>query len=185
MGAFVWGVRRGPPATPHSFRHSPPPRHARVHRDAEQSPARAGCRGGGMAANENIAFVPGTKCWIAAEGEEVWAAVEVVKTEGDSVVVKTGKSTKTLPAKDVYVAEPRTAGGVEDMVKLSYLHEPGVLHNLGFRYGMNEIYTYTGNILIAVNPFQRLPHLYNEVVMNQYRVRRRPGHRTAALAFQF
>jgi myosin-5 len=54
------------------------------------------------------------------------------------------------------------------MVKLSYLHEPGVLDNLQYRYSMHEIYTYTGSILIAVNPFQRLPHLYGEHMMAQY-----------------
>lgn len=31
-------------------------------------------------------------------------------------------------------------GGVDDMTKLSYLHEPGVLHNLKARYELNEIY---------------------------------------------
>lgn len=29
--------------------------------------------------------------------------------------------------------------------------------------------TYTGNILIAVNPFQRLPHLYDIHMMEQYK----------------
>ncbi|KAL0908457.1 hypothetical protein M5K25_022953 [Dendrobium thyrsiflorum] len=60
-------------------------------------------------------------------------------------------------------------GGVDDMTKLSYLHEPGVLQNLSARYELNEIYTYTGNILIAVNPFQRLPHLYDIHMMEQYK----------------
>ncbi|CAD6213940.1 unnamed protein product [Miscanthus lutarioriparius] len=55
------------------------------------------------------------------------------------------------------------------MTKLAYLHEPGVLHNLSCRYGLNEIYTYTGNILIAVNPFQRLPLLYDVHMMEQYK----------------
>ncbi|KAA3486140.1 myosin-17 [Gossypium australe] len=55
------------------------------------------------------------------------------------------------------------------MTKLSYLHEPGVLHNLAMRYELNEIYTYTGNILIAINPFQRLPHLYDTHMMEQYK----------------
>ena len=32
------------------------------------------------------------------------------------------------------------AGGLDDMTKLAYLHEPGVLHNLGCRYELNEIY---------------------------------------------
>ncbi|KAG8376188.1 hypothetical protein BUALT_Bualt09G0037200 [Buddleja alternifolia] len=55
------------------------------------------------------------------------------------------------------------------MTKLSYLHEPGVLQNLATRYELNEIYTYTGNILIAINPFQRLPHLYDTHMMEQYK----------------
>ncbi|WVY94150.1 hypothetical protein V8G54_033238 [Vigna mungo] len=61
------------------------------------------------------------------------------------------------------------AGGVDDMTKLSYLHEPGVLQNLKTRYELNEIYTYTGNILIAINPFQRLPHIYDSHMMEQYK----------------
>ncbi|CAI7902564.1 unnamed protein product, partial [Closterium sp. NIES-53] len=61
------------------------------------------------------------------------------------------------------------SGGVDDMTKLAYLHEPGVLSNLATRYGLDEIYTYTGNILIAVNPFQRLPHLYSQPMMEQYK----------------
>ncbi|KAK4407291.1 Myosin-8 [Sesamum angolense] len=58
---------------------------------------------------------------------------------------------------------------VDDMTKLAYLHEPGVLDNLKSRYDISEIYTYTGNILIAVNPFQRLPHLYDSHMMAQYK----------------
>ncbi|XP_024988349.1 myosin-12-like isoform X1 [Cynara cardunculus var. scolymus] len=59
--------------------------------------------------------------------------------------------------------------GVDDMTKLAYLHEPGVLYNLSARFALNEIYTYTGNILIAVNPFRRLPHLYDVHMMEQYK----------------
>ncbi|KAJ0951947.1 putative myosin ATPase [Helianthus annuus] len=61
------------------------------------------------------------------------------------------------------------AGGVDHMTKLSYLHEPGVLQNLRIRYELNEIYTYTGNILIAINPFQKLPHLYDGHMKEEYK----------------
>ena len=57
------------------------------------------------------------------------------------------------------------------MTTLSYLNEPGVLHNLRTRYSMDDIYTYTGSILIAVNPFQKLGHLYGAHMMDLYRGR--------------
>lgn len=41
---------------------------------------------------------------------------------------------------------------------LSFLHEPGVLHNLSTRYQQRTIYTYTGSILIALNPFRCVVH---------------------------
>lgn len=55
------------------------------------------------------------------------------------------------------------------MTTLSYLNEPGVLWNLRVRYDQNDIYTYTGSILIAVNPFAAMPHLYGAHMMDQYR----------------
>lgn len=70
----------------------------------------------------------------------------------------------------MYPKDPEASEcGVDDMTKLAYLHEPGVLQNLKSRFDMNEIYTYTGNILIAVNPFQRLPHYYEKEVMKKYK----------------
>jgi hypothetical protein len=57
----------------------------------------------------------------------------------------------------------------QDMTRLSYLHEPGVLWNIKNRYIYDDIYTYTGSILIAVNPFAPLPHLYGPHMMDQYR----------------
>lgn len=57
------------------------------------------------------------------------------------------------------------------MTTLSYLNEPGVLWNLKCRYMLDAIYTYTGSILIAVNPFARLPQLYGTHMMEQYRGR--------------
>ena len=45
---------------------------------------------------------------------------------------------------DISNAHPKDTealpGGVDDMTKLAYLHEPGVLHNLSTRYELNEIY---------------------------------------------
>ncbi|MFS7960045.1 putative myosin ATPase [Helianthus anomalus] len=82
----------------------------------------------------------------------------------------TGKPLVVTNISKIYPKDTEApAGGVDDMTKLSYLHEPGVLQNLRSRYELNEIYTYTGNILIAINPFQKLPHLYDAHMMQQYK----------------
>lgn len=65
--------------------------------------------------------------------------------------------------------QPLWALPVQDMTTLSYLNEPGVLWNLKARYQQDDIYTYTGSILIAVNPFGPMPHLYGGHMMEQYR----------------
>lgn len=58
---------------------------------------------------------------------------------------------------------------VDDLVRSDFLHEPGILHTLKVRYGMDAIYTYSGQILIATNPHKRVRHLYGPRMMAQYK----------------
>lgn len=44
-----------------------------------------------------------------------------------------------------------------------------ILHTLHVRYGLDSIYTYSGSILIAVNPHKRVRGLYGPRMMAQYR----------------
>ncbi|CAI6005151.1 unnamed protein product [Closterium sp. NIES-65] len=75
-----------------------------------------------------------------------------------------------IPARECFPREEdEEKDPKDDMVKLDHLHEPGVLHNLKRRYVRNAIYTYTGTILIAVNPFIYLPGLYHPQLKSQYR----------------
>jgi myosin-5 len=59
-------------------------------------------------------------------------------------------------------------GSVDDLIGLTHLHEPAILHALRVRYEEDVIYTSTGPILIAINPFKPMA-LYSEEVMEKYR----------------
>ena len=62
----------------------------------------------------------------------------------------------------------QVVGGVEDLIGLTHLHEPAILHALRLRYDSDIIYTSTGPILIAINPFKSMP-LYTDEFMQKYR----------------
>uniref|UniRef100_F6TMX3 Unconventional myosin-VIIb n=1 Tax=Callithrix jacchus TaxID=9483 RepID=F6TMX3_CALJA len=63
---------------------------------------------------------------------------------------------------------PNSVQGVDDMIRLGDLNEAGMVHNLLIRYQQHKIYTYTGSILVAVNPFQVLPLYTLEQVQLYY-----------------
>lgn len=67
------------------------------------------------------------------------------------------------------VNEKDIVGGVDDLIGLTHLHEPAILHALRLRYDNDIIYTATGPILIAVNPFKAMP-LYSPETMESYRI---------------
>lgn len=115
-------------------------------------------------------LVVGSLVWLE-DPDEAWIDGEVVEINKEDIkVLCTSGKTVTVKASKTYPKDAEAPPcGVDDMTKLAYLHEPGVLQNLRSRYDMNEIYTYVGNILIAVNPFTRLPHLYNSHMMAQYK----------------
>ncbi|CAL9100420.1 unnamed protein product [Musa acuminata var. zebrina] len=121
-----------------------------------------------QASPENI--IVGSHVWVE-DPVVAWTDGEVFQIGGHQVHVRTtnGKTVVANLSKVFPKDTEAPPAGVDDMTKLSYLHEPGVLQNLATRYELNEIYTYTGNILIAVNPFQRLPHLYDTHMMEQYK----------------
>ncbi|KAG7456757.1 hypothetical protein MATL_G00239240 [Megalops atlanticus] len=55
----------------------------------------------------------------------------------------------------------------DDLCHLPVLTEAGILDNLHARFRRSKIYTYAGNILVAVNPFKFLP-IYNPKDVRMY-----------------
>jgi len=56
----------------------------------------------------------------------------------------------------------------EDLTLLTHLHEPAVVYCLKERYRNDSIYTYTGKILLALNPFRSIQGFYGDAVMERY-----------------
>ncbi|CDP03719.1 unnamed protein product [Coffea canephora] len=117
-----------------------------------------------------VNIIVGSHVWVE-DPSVAWIDGQVTKINGNEVEIQLsdGRTVVEKLSKIYPKDEEAPAGGVDDMTKLSYLHEPGVLQNLAARYQLNEIYTYTGSILIAINPFQRLPHIYDSSMMEQYK----------------
>ncbi|KAL9079741.1 MAG: hypothetical protein Q9157_001414 [Trypethelium eluteriae] len=117
----------------------------------------------------------GTQAW-QPDPTEGWVASEVTKklVDGDNVKlvfqlangeikeIKTtiaalqDDSTTSLPP----LANPAMLEASDDLTNLSHLNEPAVLQAIKLRYAQKEIYTYSGIVLIATNPFARVDSLY-------------------------
>ncbi|GAA5796115.1 hypothetical protein HPULCUR_001484 [Helicostylum pulchrum] len=134
-------------------------------------------------------YTKGTKAWFP-DKEEGWVSASCIsnKTEADKVIItfedendntklhvfesslkdieKTNGS--TLPP----LRNPPKMEYTDDLTNLSYLNEPAVLNTIRTRYMQHLIYTYSGIVLIAVNPFARVS-LYEPDIVQQYSGKRR------------
>ncbi|KAI6036693.1 myosin 5 [Pisolithus microcarpus] len=135
---------------------------------------------------ENI-YSKGTRVWFE-DKEHAWISAEVTSvTKGNDDVIKLvfvddrGKETViNTTAKDIRdgkeglppLRNPPLLETADDLATLSHLNEPSVLHTIRNRYGQHSIYTYSGIVLIAVNPFQRVT-LYGPEVIQAYSARKR------------
>ncbi|CAM9345683.1 unnamed protein product [Pylaiella littoralis] len=100
----------------------------------------------------------GTSDWGAGEVRRVDLAGPEFGVRSKGAAVES-----SLPLQNLGVSE----NGVEDMTRLDYLHEPAILFNLRRRFFRALPYTYTGEIVIACNPYQWLD-LYGEERRKQY-----------------
>ncbi|KAJ6827617.1 myosin-1-like [Iris pallida] len=98
-----------------------------------------------------------------------WALGTIHSTSGSESVVSLpeGKVLK-LKTESLLPANPDILDGVDDLMQLSYLHEPSVLYNLQYRYSQDMIYTKAGPVLVAINPFKEV-HLYGNDFIQAYR----------------
>lgn len=108
--------------------------------------------------------------WVLLKDFE-WLECEVADSSADHLSLRIeGGAPRTLQRKDLrfYYRNPAAVEKSPDFLTLPNLDEPNILHSLRCRYWANEVYSYTGPILIAVNPWQ-LRQIYTPEALEAYR----------------
>ncbi|QHO36301.1 myosin-1 [Arachis hypogaea] len=111
------------------------------------------------------------QCWLQLSNGN-WELVKIITSSGTESVVSLPDG-KVLKVHDesLVSANPDILDGVDDLMQLSYLNEPSVLYNLQYRYNQNMIYTKAGPVLVAINPFKKVP-LYGNDYIEAYKRKR-------------
>ena len=117
--------------------------------------------------------------WVSFK-DGVWEECEVKNSDANNLTLQlVDGSTKTFPRKQVQFCyrNPSAVEAVDDFLTLPHLDEPNILHSLRVRYNQGHVYSYTGPILIAVNPWRQVcslcTDLINGTVFDSYRAQRR------------
>jgi myosin-6 len=102
------------------------------------------------------------------QGQKVWCPHitngfqlgEIADFGVDEITVQPLDGSKTVSAThdEIFLAEEEGSPAVADNCALMYLNEATLLHNLDKRFQKDLIYTYTANILLALNPYHSLPY---------------------------
>ncbi|KAK5770802.1 hypothetical protein PVK06_046957 [Gossypium arboreum] len=104
------------------------------------------------------------QCWFQRPNGN-WELGRVISTSGTESVISLpdGKVLK-VNSDSLIPANPDILDGVDDLMQLSYLNEPSVLFNLQYRYKQDMIYTKAGPVLVAINPFKKVPLYGNDYI---------------------
>ncbi|XP_039672113.1 unconventional myosin-VIIb-like [Perca fluviatilis] len=98
--------------------------------------------------------------WMDSDiGVPIGARVNVTPSGQRLLVDDDGKKQSLSQEQEasLRIMHPTSVEGVDDMIKLGDMTEAGLLRNLLLRHKQGIIYTYTGSVLVAVNPYQDFP----------------------------
>jgi myosin V len=101
-----------------------------------------------------------SKVWITYN--QKWTLGNVQSIQDEYINVQIEQSDKIVPIhkNEIHYANEEKDTILDNLVILPHLNEPSLLHSIKKRYSLDKIYTFTGKVLIAVNPYKQVD-LYN------------------------
>ena len=112
--------------------------------------------------------------WVSFKDKE-WLECDLVDSTETHLTLKVKdvdgrEETRKCSKKECLFAyrNPSAVEASSDFLTLPYLDEPNILNSLRVRYWQGHVYSYTGPILIAVNPWKRLD-IYNAKVLEMHK----------------
>ncbi|CAI5743473.1 unnamed protein product [Hyaloperonospora brassicae] len=119
----------------------------------------------------------GTHVWVKTTDAEVWAAGHVMGYDDASGLVRVRRGdtddvvTCRYPSDAPDVCLRNTSVNLSttsSLTCLEHLHEAALLQALSDRFAHDAIYTFIGDILVALNPLKALPTLYAAAQVEAY-----------------
>ncbi|KAG6590699.1 myosin-like protein [Phytophthora cinnamomi] len=104
----------------------------------------------------------GEKVWCP-DPRNVWQLGTVVEDDGEKlhVLLPDADAEQQFSFEQVHPYDPTHSMDLTNVAEMDNLHEAPLLDLLRRRYLEDKIYTYTGDILISINPYKNIPMLYN------------------------
>lgn len=106
-----------------------------------------------------MAYAVGDRVWVPHESE-AWLVGEITEVTNSRVQVSTNEGKVDVPVDaepPIEICGSHLDDDIDNLVDLDELSEGAILHHVRKRYFRKMIYTLVGPILVAVNPFERLP----------------------------
>ncbi|DBA02384.1 TPA: hypothetical protein N0F65_007203 [Lagenidium giganteum] len=104
----------------------------------------------------------GEKVWVPCP-VNVWQLGTVMEDDGEKLHVHLSEKDEEqqFTIDQVHPFDPTHSLDLQNISEMDNLHQAPLLDLLRRRYLQDRIYTYTGDILISINPYKNIPLLYN------------------------
>jgi myosin V len=122
------------------------------------------------------------RCWalgrvVRQVGTDVEVSLVDTSFPDDTLSSLSSSSSQTtlirVPLIETHPLDASHLGDSEDIAQMNNMHEAPLLALLDRRYHRDAIYTFTGDILISVNPYKNIPGLY-DLPVDEYKERKVP-----------